>query len=53
MSMFPNSRPATLGYATDDRSRWAQFEEEYARTHGELWQEYERRVPKRIIPGLY
>ena len=24
-----------------------------AEKYGELWHEYERRVPKRIIPGIY
>ena len=28
-------------------------EKRCAAKYGELWQEYERRVPKRIIPGLY
>jgi MGT family glycosyltransferase len=48
----PAIPPVFSGYPTDDRTDWEAFREEYARTHGELWADFDAFVRAAGAPGL-
>ncbi len=44
--------PAYSGYPTGDRALWEAFREEYDRTHGDLWADFDAFVREAGAPGL-
>jgi MGT family glycosyltransferase len=48
----PALPPVFSGYPTDDPADWAAFREEYRRTHGELWTEFNEFVMSAGAPPL-
>jgi MGT family glycosyltransferase len=44
--------PVFSGYAADDRSEWADFLEEFDRTHDETWTEFDRWCQEQGAPPL-
>ncbi len=48
----PDIPPLFSGYASDDRSQWAAFNEEYDRTHREMWATYNEWVQSCGAPAL-
>lgn len=48
----PDLPPVFSGYPTDDRTGWAEFNEEYARTHADMWQDYNEWVMSCGAPSL-
>ena len=48
----PAVPPLFSGYAAGDRGGWEAFREEYARTHGAMWEDFDAFVRERGAPGL-
>jgi MGT family glycosyltransferase len=48
----PALPPVFSGYPTDDPTRWAAFREEYRRTHGDVWGEFNEFVLSAGAPSL-
>jgi len=44
--------PVFSGYPSDDRSGWEAFREEYRRTHGPMWEDFDSFVRAAGAPGL-
>jgi MGT family glycosyltransferase len=48
----PELPPVFSGYPTDDPTGWAEFREEYRRTHGDVWGEFNEFVVSAGAPRL-
>jgi UDP:flavonoid glycosyltransferase YjiC (YdhE family) len=48
----PDLPPVFSGYPVADRSGWAEFRDEYRRTHGEMWRDFDEFVRASGGPGL-
>ncbi len=48
----PDIAPAFSGYAADDRTGWADFRDEYERTHRPMWEDYNEWVVSCGAPPL-
>jgi MGT family glycosyltransferase len=48
----PELPPVFSGYPAGDRSEWAEFRQEYERTHRDLWAGFDAHVRGRGAPGL-
>ncbi len=48
----PDIAPAFSGYAADDRTGWADFRDEYERTHRPIWEDYNEWVVSCGAPPL-